>query len=677
MEKEIAVLDGGRIIRCSDGFARLLGLSSGPIGSSLDELVDFPMPGVAALSNAMALAEREGVAWLAAYPPGGISLDVNLFAMPSEGVSRFLVLVADLTPWKLLERDYERCSDTLNTYEELLSLAGERAGAAFWEFQPGTLELRWLGIRGRNSPSATDPIALVSIRDQLAQQYGFIRNGRDQSEIHQVAEISFDTQLPGDHEGSRWIKVTGLLTDDRRKTADAKVYGIAVDIQGQRVAEQFVDQFLKRDITTNLPSEKILWDAMQRGFQAARSEHKSVAVLVLHNYCFRQIGRIFGRKVATAVLLDFVARLRSAVRSGDGLYQIGEDDFAILLTGLERDAQTAYRDASSVAIRLLEQVSDHYAHGEQRFWLQGYIGLACFPSDGEDPWLLVRRAQGSAHFVRHAGRQGVVSYWPTLMETERKELEMDEALREGIRAGQFELHYQPQTIDGTTISGAEALLRWRHPSRGLLSAAEFIEIAERTGAILDIGPWVIEEGCRQLADWRTRGFLEGELELAINISAVQFCDPRLVSTLNAAISRHRVAPGSIVLEITESAMLRCDDQTEAMIRSLVDSGIKIAIDDFGMGYSSLRQLKRLPIHQIKIDREFVVDATEESGGLAIIKAIMSIAEAFRLQVIAEGVESDLDARRLREVGCRRQQGFYYGKPVLAATFCERYLVREG
>jgi len=290
------------------------------------------------------------------------------------------------------------------------------------------------------------------------------------------------------------------------------------------------------------------------------------------------------------------------------------------------------------------------------------IGIVLYPDHGHRDRLM-GAADAAMYSAKNAGGDGYAVFEPRMQEGPGQQLDLQQALREALETGRLRLHFQPKVdaLSGAT-TGAEALLRWQHPSRGLIGPGVFIPVAERFGLILRIGEWVIEEACRQLAAWSAEGRTLG---LSINLSAYQLRQPDLAERLRAALRRHGVEPGRLVCEITETAAMEDTPTTQRVIEQLAALGVKLSIDDFGTGYSSLAALRQLRPHELKIDRSFVLDVAVNADARAVVDAIVRLAHALGLRVVAEGVETAVQREVLVGLGCDELQGYHFGRPVPA------------
>jgi EAL domain-containing protein (putative c-di-GMP-specific phosphodiesterase class I) len=350
------------------------------------------------------------------------------------------------------------------------------------------------------------------------------------------------------------------------------------------------------------------------------------------------------------------------VRTGDTVARISGDEFAIVLTDLVRP-----EDAALVAQKVIDLLGESVQVQGSELFVTASVGIAAFPADGRDADTLIGAADAAMYRAKQSGRNAYQFFTAEINQRSRARVQLGSELRRALEREEFLLYYQPKYQLATRRpSGAEALLRWKHPERGIVSPAEFIPVLEETGLIVPVGEWAIRRACEDLKAWQSAGTKIGQV--SVNLSARQFRHQELDARIKSLVSAAGVEPGSIELELTESYLMQDPDQAIRVMRRLSEAGVRIAIDDFGTGYSSLAYLTQFPVSALKIDRSFVRDigaaAGENQGVLA--QAIISLGHNLGLQVVAEGVETDAQARFLRRAGCDEVQGFFYGEAVAPA-----------
>jgi diguanylate cyclase (GGDEF)-like protein len=427
------------------------------------------------------------------------------------------------------------------------------------------------------------------------------------------------------------------------------------DITERRQIEARIAHMAHHDVLTNLPNRVLFRERMEDSLvRSARGE--LVAVFCLDLDHFKTVNDTLGHSIGDALLRAVTERLLGCVRETDTVARLGGDEFAIIQVGLENPCE-----ASVLAQRVIDRMGSPFVLDSHQVVIGTSVGIAVAPNDGREADDLLKKADLALYRAKSDGRGAYRFFEPDMdasMQTRRK-LELE--LRSAISMGQFELHYQPLVnLDSRQITSFEALLRWRHPERGLVSPAEFIPLAEEIGLIIPIGEWVIHQACRDAATWPEN------VHIAVNLSPVQFKSRKLVETITLALTNSGLAANRLELEITESVLLNESQTTLATLRQIKELGVRIAMDDFGTGYSSLSYLRSFPFDRIKIDRSFIRDLGESEESVAIVRAVTSLGASLGMATIAEGVETAEQLDRLREEGCTEVQGFFIGKPKTLA-----------
>ncbi|MCT9810449.1 EAL domain-containing protein [Acidovorax sp. Be4] len=413
------------------------------------------------------------------------------------------------------------------------------------------------------------------------------------------------------------------------------------------------------DALTGLPNRLYLTDQLQQLIASAKLHSTHVSVLCLDLDRFTTINDSLGHQAGDQVLCEVAQRLRSCVRSTDLVARAGSDEFIVVLTGGPTRAET---EIITRQVTTLLEMPCHVA--DQQLVIATSIGIAIFPEDGDSAEALLRNAGAARNLAKDSGRNHHQFYTPELEGRASRMLNQEQLLRQAIALGGFELHYQPLVrTDNSALAGFEALVRWRHPQRGLVSPEEFVPFAESRGLITAIDRWVLRQACSQARAWHALGL--PRVPVAVNMSALEFRHHNLAAEVATVLAETGLPPQLLHLELTESTLMQSDVQVQHTLRALQQLGVELAIDDFGTGYSSLAYLKRHPIHQLKIDRSFVNDIAESDDDAAIVKAIVQMAHSLRLHTVAEGVETAAQFDRLRELGCELVQGFHIAPPMAA------------
>ncbi|KOQ95354.1 putative bifunctional diguanylate cyclase/phosphodiesterase [Pluralibacter gergoviae] len=425
-------------------------------------------------------------------------------------------------------------------------------------------------------------------------------------------------------------------------------------------ANQELAQLALQDTLTRLPNRVLFEDRLAQAIGKAKRAGSQFALMFIDLDGFKAVNDAFGHETGDRLLVAVTQRLQIPLKDQFTLARIGGDEFVLLA---EIDAP---EDAARLAGTLVATIDRPFSIGRYELVVTLSIGIALYPLDGQSERDLMFNADAAMYHTKHAGRNGYHFFQPSMNTFARHQLQLTNDLWSAIDRQELSLHYQPKfRTTSKELIGFEALLRWRHPQQGLLTPDLFLPLAEKTGAIIPVGNWVINEACRQLAAWRSAGKLEWSI--AVNLSPLQFEHQQLVAIVTAALVRHHIPPELLILEITETTAMRNPEQSIAMLNSLTQIGIKASIDDFGTGYSSLLYLKRLPASELKIDRAFVKELTGEGEDATIVSAIVALARTLKLNVVAEGVETQQQLEFLTALGCDTLQGYFLGKPMSASS----------
>jgi diguanylate cyclase (GGDEF)-like protein/PAS domain S-box-containing protein len=437
--------------------------------------------------------------------------------------------------------------------------------------------------------------------------------------------------------------------------------GVLRDITAHRHAEARIHYLAHHDMLTGLPNRAYLTERLATILALARRHGTLVAIMFIDLDNFKTVNDSFGHHMGDALLKEVAARIKEVLREADMVSRLGGDEFLAILADL-----AAPEDAAKIADKLLQTISAPIALQGQQLCANASIGISLFPRDGDNADDLIRRADAAMYSAKDHGRRHSRFYTPGLSDEGAEMLAQESRLRQAVQRGEFVLFYQPQlNVGDLRLTGIEALVRWRHPERGLTDPSEFIEFAETHGLIDEIGQYVLREACRQNKAWQTAGF--AALPISVNVSAVQFRRGDLVADVKRVLEETGLEGRYLELELTESLLMDKEVVGEALagLRAL---GVKITIDDFGTGYSSLGYLKRYPIDKLKIDRSFIDDLGTDADDRAIASAIINLAKTLKLTALAEGVERQEQLDFLRVHGCDEFQGYLAGNPVPAEEF---------
>ncbi len=677
MQEGVAIIHGDHIIECNGHFAHMLGRPRDEIIGKTAADVSGPWQPDGRASAAKSVevttaARRDRHAWVdwqVTRPDGSVcQFEASITPSTLKGAAILLITTRDITARKRAEAEYQDLMAELAAREKMLRLANRAYGIACWELNPATLQMSWsegaediLGVQPGTFAGGYDglrtvihpddwPLVESGVADALVKGEGF----------------DLDVRLL-DHDGQvRWTH-TQAEVECNAEGKPLHVRGAVADISQQKAAQETIEQLAYFDPLTKLPNRRLLFDRVRQAVAAAKRSGGCGALLFIDLDHFKRINDSLGHRAGDQILIEVAARLRALTREADTIARLGGDEFVVVLHAVANPG--AIRRA---AYRVLERLSGNYAIAGHPYHLSASVGVALFPADGDDTTELLHRADAAMYQAKKEGRSTVSFYQPALQNAADERLAIERGLRAALIDDQLELHYQPKVLDGNRIVGAEALLRWHHPERGLIAPGDFIGVAEETGLIVKIGAWVLDAACRQLAVWNRDRPPEQQLVMAVNVSPVQFRNPDFVACVERAINAHRLEPPLLTLEITEGILIDKVEETVARLAELKALGINLSIDDFGTGYSSLNYLKRLPLDEIKIDRSFVANLIEDPNNTAIVKSMVAIATAFSLHLVAEGVETTAEAEFLHTLGCHCHQGYLYARPLPAEEFTRRY-----
>jgi diguanylate cyclase (GGDEF)-like protein len=418
------------------------------------------------------------------------------------------------------------------------------------------------------------------------------------------------------------------------------------------------------DALTGLPNRVLFMDRLGREIVHAERDGHRFAVLLLDLDRFKLINDSLGHAAGDRLLVDVAQRLSAGVRDVDTVARTGGDEFLLLI------ADTCdLSDVAAVAAKICKALSEPLRVNSADVHTSASIGISVYPADASGADALIARADEAMYFVKQSGRNAYQFFNRSMSVFSQDRLNLENDLRRALPMNQFELHYQPKSdVVSGRISSVEALLRWRHPTRGLVSPVEFIPLAEENGLILSIGEWVLREACSQARKWQLAGL--PFLRIAVNVSPLQFRQSNFLQAVRTTLLDFGLHPQYLEIELTETTVMDNAEGSVEILEELSRMGVVVAIDDFGTGYSSMSYLRRFPIDKLKIDRTFISDLTTNAADASIVQAIISLAHSLRLKVVAEGVETEEQLERLRELGCDQYQGFYRSAAVPAGEIEE-------
>ncbi len=439
------------------------------------------------------------------------------------------------------------------------------------------------------------------------------------------------------------------------------------DVTAAQAMTRQIAHSAQHDFLTGLPNRILLNDRVSQAIAASLRHHSGVAVLFLDLDGFKDVNDSLGHPIGDKLLQSISARLTDCLRSSDTVSRQGGDEFVMLLPEIQRA-----EEAAVTAQRIIQAIAAPHSIDDHDLHITASIGISVYPDDGLDSAALIKNADTAMYHAKEHGRQSYEFFKPAMIIRGVARQSIEEGLRRALERQEFVVHYQPKVdLKTGAITGAEALLRWAHPSRGMVAPAEFIPVAEDCGLIVSIDNWVLRESCRQARAWLDLGL--SLKTMAVNVSAMEFRDRHFGEVVLKALDDAGLHPRYLQLELTESILMRSADSTESILNALKATGVQVAIDDFGTGYSSLSYLTRFPIDTLKIDRSFVHQLAASEGDTSIVTAIISMGHSLHMRVVAEGVETQEDAAFLRAQNCDEAQGYYFSRPVPAEQFA---LLRE-
>lgn len=466
-----------------------------------------------------------------------------------------------------------------------------------------------------------------------------------------------------DHQ-SRHFEITVFPIESKVRTTDASpstakriigTYGTARDITERKEAEDFINFQAYHDLLTRLPNRALFKDRLNISLAQARRNKNKVAVMFLDLDRFKVVNDTLGHAMGDRLLQSVAHRLENCVRKCDTLSRFGGDEFTLLLPSVH-----SAEDVRKIAKKVIKVLKEPFNLGEHQAYVGVSIGIAMYPNGGETVDQLIQNADVAMYHVKRRGKDGYQFFSDTMAVSTSNRLSMERDIRNALENDEFQVYYQPKinTVTGRIV-GVEALVRWQHPTRGLVLPNEFIPLAEETKIMPDINTWVLKTACREVKQWIDSG--HADIRLSVNFSPLQVEHPKFVAQLLSALEETDFPPSNLEIELTENVIMNDLEQMTHKLNQLSEHGMSIAIDDFGTGYSSLNYLSKLPIHTLKVDQSFIKDIHDSMNEACIVNAIVSMAHGLKLNIVAEGVETRAQLDYLKSLGCQEIQGFYFGR----------------
>jgi diguanylate cyclase (GGDEF)-like protein/PAS domain S-box-containing protein len=655
---------GGTIRQVNPTFTRLFGYSS-------EEAVGEPIEGLLAEPHAGALRQR----WRSHVEDGREALlnsrmevvarrrdgtpfpaELSLAEMDQNGERRFVVMIHDITARRKAASRLDVAEKVLECTKEGVMVT-DRRGTMLWVNQA------FCRISGYE-------------RDEvLGRNAGLLKSGLQGADFY--AAMWSAIREHGTWEGEmwnrrkdgeaypEWLSIRAIADESGQIT---RYVGVFSDISRHKQAEETIRTLTYYDPVTRLPNRHLFNDRLTQSLERALRSDSKAALVMIGLDRFKQINETLGHQTGDLLLRAVAERLEAALRGEDTVARLRGDTFCCLLGDLTHD-----HDVHPVLSRLIDSFGTLFQVAGQEVFISGAVGIAMFPVDGNDPDDLVRKAETAMNRSKEMADHTYQFYTPAMHAHSVERLSIEAELRKAIDCNQLCVHYQAKVTPDGTITGAEALLRWTHPTLGAVSPAHFIPIAEENGLIGVIGAWVLQQVCRQMALWAGDGL--PTIKVAVNLSTHQLRQADLPDRILSILGETGIAPHCLELEVTESAVMRNAEAAIHTLETLHGHGISVAIDDFGTGYSSLAYLKKFPVNTLKIDRSFIHDLETNPASAEIVAAIIAMSHSLKLSVVAEGVENAGQLARLQGLKCDHIQGFHFTRPVPAEAFA--VLLRGG
>jgi diguanylate cyclase (GGDEF)-like protein/PAS domain S-box-containing protein len=564
----------------------------------------------------------------------------------------------------------KRAADALVWSQQALAEAQSIAHLGSWELDLKTDVMVWSEELCRLYGYATDPPpGILDLLDRLHPDDADSVQGIQRAAFVERSTFDVDHRILLPDGSTRWLRSQGRVERDGAGVA-FHMRGTAQDITEQRSAEDALAHLALHDPLTGLPNRTLLLDRLTHALARLGRTNTSVGLLFLDIDRFKVVNDSLGHPAGDRMLLAMAGRLKATLRASDTLARFGGDEFVILCEDLNGEDE-----ALKMAHRIGEAMAPPLSWGDGELVVSLSTGIALASSPLVSAESLLRDADSAMYRAKRDGRARSAVFAESMRATAVDRLDTEVLLRRGIEHGDLVLHYQPIVeLPTRRIVGAEALVRWNHPTRGLVMPDQFIPIAEETGLIVPLGAWVLRQAAAQLRAWQRRPGHQS-MTMAVNLSALQLASAALPELVAAVLVEADVAPQSIELEITESVLMDDAPATVRILEGLKALGVRLSVDDFGTGYSSLSYLKRFPVDTLKIDQSFIAGLSDDQNDTAIVKAILSLSTALNLTTVAEGVETELHADTLLELGCRFGQGYLFAHPA-AGTDIDALLDRQ-
>ena len=605
------------------------------------------------------LVDFEETFWNAQLKQNRIGRTFKKPVYTDDGKPLYLICVTlDITDSKKTIQELKLSEEKLRTMFDMspLGMARNSMDGKFLEANSALLKIVGHTIDELNRLSYWD-LTPKSYADQEGQQLELLRTKSKYGPYEKEYINKSGERVPVRLNG---VQITG-------SDGEKYIWSIVEDITERKNAEQRIHQLAFFDPLTELPNRRLLTDRLYQAFSvsARNAQHGAIMFIDLDN--FKTLNDSKGHDYGDVLLIEVSKRLCACVRDGDTVARLGGDEFVIVLETLSINLTEAANQAELVAEKIQEALNLPYMLKEYPHYSTSSIGIVLFRGHLESLDNLLKYADTAMYQAKAAGRNAIRFFDPKMQAALEARAEMESEMRLALSEHQFRLYYQIQIDSHRRPLGAEVLIRWEHPNRGLVPPFHFIPLAEESGLIIPIGKWVLQTACTQLKSWQSNP-QTASLALSVTVSAKQFQQVNFVDEVKQVLIESGANPAMLKLELTESTLLDKVEEAISKMQAIIDLGVRFSIDDFGTGYSSLQYLKRLPLNQIKIDQAFVRDITSDPNDAAIVKAIIAMTDALGLEVIAEGVETEQQLSFLDQNGCHAYQGYLFSKPIPLIDF---------
>jgi len=581
-------------------------------------------------------------------------LSVSRKANDQDGLARFVVLSRDITQRRAAEDELRVAATAFEAREGMMITDPDgtivRVNKAFTEITGYEAE----GVIGKNPRILSSGYHNAEFYHQMWD--AIVEKGNWKGEVwnrRRTGEIY-----------PEWLTITAVKNQEGKIT---QYVSTLTDISERKESEERINKLAFFDPLTQLPNRRLLQERLEQAIASSHRQHTLGALLFIDLDDFKTLNDNRGHHIGDLLLIAVADRLRNAVRKQDTVARLGGDEFLVVLEGLGKVHDDAAALAQHIGEKILASLNNHYSLEGQDYFNSPSIGICLFGDQPAQIDELLKQADQAMYHAKAAGRNTLRFFDPEMQAVTAQRFAMQNEIREALHQRQFQLYYQPQVDNTGKIVGAEALIRWIHPQRGMIPPLDFIPLAEESGLILAMGNWIFATACAQLMVW-SKSPTTADIILSVNVSARQFQHPDFVAQLLLIIHGSGVDPRKLKLELTESMLVANPQDIITKMDALKTHGIKFSLDDFGTGYSSLSYLKRLPISELKIDKSFVNDILIDPNDAAIARMIIRLAQSMELTVIAEGVETKEQRDWLESEGCYKYQGYYFGQPVAVDYF---------